>query len=216
MAYLVAQNQPILMQKLVRTKFDLPVNFPAVKILDRLIDEHRNEICQNTWNKMFVISEHVNKFSVYGDTIAVNGLLEVAKLVSHLMSHFGLPTDEVTDENISVKFHHAKFTLQREHVHPFFCVHRDDYGGVHYPVHTFIVYRTFDLVEGNFGFYDDGYGNETPTPTEIINIQDSPEGFVKAIMFDGKLNHNALPLISGERYALSFQIKKLNGPTLFI
>ena len=30
---------------------------------------------------------------------------------------------------------------------------------------------TSNLVEGNFAFYDDGYGNETPEHTKVIDIE---------------------------------------------
>lgn len=211
MAYLVQQKSTS-EKKLVHTSFDLNETNKVVQLLDHLIELHQVGMNQNNWDKLFVISENVNQFSVYGKSSNIGGLLDIAKLVSHLMLQFGLPTDEINDRNINVEFHYAKFNENKtneKYLHPFFAVHCDDYGGTNYPVHTFIVYRTNNLIEGNFAFYDDGYGHETSEPSEIVNIQDVSKGFVKAVMFDGKLNHNALPIVSGERYALSFQIKKL-------
>lgn len=208
MAYL-ARKKNTSEKKLVHTSFDLNETNEIVQLLDHLIERHQSEITRNDWDKFFVISENVNKFSIYGKSTVVNNLLNTAKLISYIMLQFGLQTDEINDANISVEFHHAKFDKTNEkYSHPDFDVHCDDYGGVNYPVHTFIVYRTYNLIEGNFAFYDDGYGDQTSDPTEIVDIQGSPKGFVKCIVFDGKLNHNALPIVSGERYALSFQIKK--------
>lgn len=194
-------------------EFELSVENKIPKLLEDLISKNGN--VKNNWNTTFVISEHVNKFSVAGETFVVNGLLEYAKFVSDLMLQYGLQTDEITDKNINVEFHCAQFDEQFDnvgnvisHPHPSFSVHCDDCGVVNYKVYTFICYITQNLNEGNFGIYDDGYGNVTDHSTKIINISDVSPCKVKCIMFCGKLNHNALPILSGERYAISFQIKK--------
>lgn len=202
------KDLPFTDKKLIQIELHINENFNAVKLLKELVKQNKFLLKNNLWDKIFIIDDSNNRH-IFGKFIKINGLLNIVKSVSHLMSQYGLTTDEITNDNINVEFHHAKFDkTDKKHKHPFFCVHRDDCGGIEHEVHTFIIYITYNLVEGNFAFYDDGYGNETDEPTIIINVQDVLKNNVKGIIFDGKLYHGIMPIVSGERYALSFQIKK--------
>jgi hypothetical protein len=184
-------------------------SFSAVKLLNHLIKKHAELTKKECWDKLFIVSENVNKFAVCGDCDVVERLLNAVKDVSNLMLQFGLKTDIVNDENISVEFHYAhKKNLDEDEIPPIFEIHQDDYGGTSYPVHTFICYNSVDLVGGDFAFYDKYETNSVKDASEIVNIRSHDKNFTKVVMFDGEIYHSALPIKSGYRYALSIQIKK--------
>lgn len=185
--------------------FCVSANSPLAKLLDELIE--RAGCLSNKWDKFFVVSENTDVDQIDGQSLQVPDLSNFSKIASNLMLHCGLLTNDICDDNINVEFHRAQYDETYDGPKtPIFCVHMDDYGGVYYPVHTLIIYKTNNLVGGNFAFY---YNDLPDTePSIIIDIQDVPENSMKVMVFDGKLYHNALPIVSGERYALSFQIKK--------
>lgn len=216
MAYFQMYRQQKKTIPLKHAEFDLINSHCAVNLLDTLIEMHKDKMNQNEWAKMFVIDNTTNKFSISGPLVQIEGLHDIVKSVSNLMLQYGLATEFLTYKDVAVEFHYANFEPDYLNINlknnklsqnPYFGIHNDNEGVVNYKAHTFIIYKTIDLEGGNFAFFDDMCGNEISDPT-IINIQNVPDGYTKAIMFDGDLYHNAMRIVSGTRFALSFQISE--------
>jgi len=187
--------------------------FAPIQLLNSLIEKHE-KLYKRGWDKFFVITEDkiitikvsINNCKIIDKLDKSNIIKNVAKLLN---DNDLFVCDNITDDDINIEFHYAyNPSNQSESLSSIFDIHQDDFGGTNFPVHTFICYKTINVVGGNFAFYDNGDGKETKEPTKIVDITSNAPNKSKVIIFNGAMFHCPLPLVFGYRYCLTVQIKK--------
>ena len=175
-------------------------DFSAIILLRDLIIKNKNLVEDSLWDKIILVAEKGS----YGVEF-IDNLLNITNDVALLMKKNGFELSEINNENINVEYHYCHNKINNKEIQPIFELHQDDYGGCSFPVRCCIFYHNIDLIGGNFLIYEDYENNKS----KIIDIKSNDCNKTKVVIFDGSLYHSGLPVESGYRYALSFQIKKL-------
>lgn len=195
-----------------------------VKILKKLIEQHKvlnletnaysfTDVNLQTHNPLYSRRQYQLSFEEHSELITnVIDLCEKCGLKCNKKINFN------NNDFRLVSFHYAH--TQNKLLSPPTCIHVDNQCLTDINVNTFIIYSNNVITGGEFAIYDD---TDIVLDNEYIFKQkeedfklvkkiktyienDDNHELYKGIIFSGDVIHNSLPLLDGERYALSVQV----------
>lgn len=174
--------------------------------LSLCLPSHKNKN-NNYWQNYYVQDEIIKDSYTYitlfkSNYIFCDHIDNDINIITKLMfdNGFNVIMSPTCDEKL-IELHVAK--SENNIVKSPFEIHTDDYGGVDYKVCTLICYLENTSEGGELAFYDD------IAKKELLKIETSSKSLSKKIIiFNGNINHMALPILNGQRIAVSIQIKR--------
>lgn len=178
---------------------DLDKNHPLIVKSTTLVNEflEQNKMKDNVWNRIEVTNEP--RVNCFGKPYTfVHDIDSMCIEASQLLNDYEFNVE--MNENVNVELHYTNAETKKMHSH--LAVHKDNDISRYADLHVLIIYVKVECEGGELNIYDRGYDLVNTIPIKV----DDP--YIRCVLLDGNCYHQPQPIVSGKRFAVSFQLDR--------